>query len=124
LGALPGLFCFQAPTCAQPLAKLGGKRRVSCRRAVSLDHLVGAQENGGWNFQTDGSRRLEIDDQVELRRLLHRKISRLGAFENSIHILGRAAKLTIPVDAVGYQAAGCYGLGNRMDVGHAISLMH
>jgi hypothetical protein len=66
-----------------------------------LDQLVGTQKNSRWNFQTDGLRRLEIDDEVELRRLLHGQISRLGAFENSIHVLSRAAKLTIPVDAVG-----------------------
>src|SRR5262245_27680318 len=49
-------------------------------------------------------------------------ISRLGSLENSIYILGRVAKLIVPIDTVGYQAAECDGLGKRMDIGHPIPM--
>src|SRR5262245_6696471 len=88
----------------------------SCTAAkFSLDHFVGPRLEKPRHLEPESLRSLEIDDQLELRRLLHRQISRLRAIENSIYILGRAAKMIIPVEAVGYQAAGCYGLGKPID---------
>src|SRR5215467_388874 len=46
---------------------------------------------------------LEVDDELELRRLLHRQISRPGAFEDPIHVGGCAAHLVIEVDAIRHQ---------------------
>ena len=37
----------------------------------------------GGNLQAEGLRGLEIDDQLELGRLLNRQITRLLAFENA-----------------------------------------
>src|SRR5262245_31076134 len=90
--------------------------------AASFDYLIGTREERRRNFETDSFRSLKIDNEVELRRLLHRQVSRLGSLENSIYILGRAAKLIVPIDTVGYQAADCYGLGKRMDIGHSIPM--
>jgi hypothetical protein len=36
-----------------------------------LDHLIGAQQQRLWDRQAEGLGGLEVDDQLELRRLLH-----------------------------------------------------
>ena len=51
--------------------------------ALLFDHLVGARRQAGWHLQAEGLRGLEIDDQLELGRLLNRQITRLLAFENA-----------------------------------------
>ena len=40
--------------------------------ATSFDHLVGADEQHRRHGQADSARRFEVDDQIELRRRLHR----------------------------------------------------
>jgi hypothetical protein len=45
-----------------------------------LDHLVRAQQYVRWNRETDLVSSLQIDDQVELLRLLDGEIAGLGAF--------------------------------------------
>jgi hypothetical protein len=37
-----------------------------------------------------------------------------------VHILGRVAKLIVPVETIGYQATGCYELSKSIDVGQLI----
>src|SRR6516164_9671805 len=56
--------------------------RTSLRLAHSLDHLIGAQNQAGRNFMTDGVRCFKIDYQFERGRLLNRKIGRLGATQH------------------------------------------
>src|SRR5260370_4060071 len=48
--------------------------------AVLFDRLVGAGEDGGRDIEAERIRRLEIDDQLELRRLLNRQVGGLFAF--------------------------------------------
>jgi hypothetical protein len=50
--------------------------------ARSFDHLVGAQHEHGRNVNTDRLRGLEIDHQLEPRRLLDWHIGGLGAAQN------------------------------------------
>ena len=44
----------------------------------SLDHLIRPVEEGLGNRQPEGLRCLQVDDQLELRGLLHGEIPRLG----------------------------------------------
>src|SRR5262249_52771794 len=61
-----------------------------CMLAGSLDHLIGleAQERGDRDPERLGG--LEVDDELVAHRLLHREVSRWGAFQDLIHQDGNA----------------------------------
>src|SRR5438132_11287815 len=50
----------------------------------SLDHLVGAGDERRRDVKAKRLRGLEVNDQLELRRLLHRKLAGLRALENLV----------------------------------------
>src|SRR5262249_43029887 len=52
----------------------------------SFDHLVGAGEQRGGNFEFEGSCGLDIDDELELGRPVDRQVGRLRAFEDATGI--------------------------------------
>src|SRR5215831_4232017 len=58
--------------------------------AHSFDHLVGAGEHRRWHLEPERFRRLEIDNQLELRRLLNRQVSGLLALKDTIDVTGCA----------------------------------
>ena len=70
-----------------------------------FDHLVGVGEHGRGHIEVEHLGSLEIDDQLELRWLLDRKIGRLFALEDAIEVGSRAPVWVDPVRAVGDQAA-------------------
>src|SRR4051812_31381429 len=49
---------------AEPRNSLGSQRP-----GASLDHLVGAGEESGWELEPDLPRGAEVEDEIELRRL-------------------------------------------------------
>jgi hypothetical protein len=49
-------------------------RAKSCRRPALLDHLVGAAEQRRRNFQAEHLGSGQVDDEVELGRLLNRDV--------------------------------------------------
>jgi len=51
----------------------------------SFDHLIRPVEQRLWNVDADLLCRLEIDHQLELRRLLDGKIGGLGSLQDSIY---------------------------------------
>jgi hypothetical protein len=73
---------------------------------ASPNHPVRARQQVGWNRQTDLLGRLQIDDELELLRLLHCKIGRLGAFQNFVHICSGAPVQVVLARAVGHKPPG------------------
>jgi hypothetical protein len=73
-GASAGRACREARSRGRRREERGGGRG---RR--SLDYVVGARQERRWNVQTQSLRSLEIDHQLELRRLLDRQIRGLGS---------------------------------------------
>src|SRR3989442_15540208 len=65
---------------ARPPAKTPA-RKETCAGS-SLDDLVGPDQQRLGNRQAERPGGLEVDDQLELGRLLDGEIGRLGAFEN------------------------------------------
>jgi hypothetical protein len=57
---------------------------------LSLDHLVGAGEQGGWDIDADRLGGLEIENQLEFGRLLDRNVARLRTAQNLVDIVGGA----------------------------------
>jgi hypothetical protein len=53
-----------------------------------FDHLVGNRKYARWNGEAERRGSLEVDDELELGRLLHRQIGGIGTFENLVHIAG------------------------------------
>src|SRR5262249_28620211 len=68
-----------------------------------FDHLIRPRQHIRRNCQADLLRGLEIDDQLELLRLLDREISGLCAFQNLVHIRSSAPEQIVNVWAVGHE---------------------
>ena len=56
-----------------------------------LNHFIRPRQHIRRNRQTDLLCRFEIDDELELRRLLHGQVGGLGAFQDLVHISRRRA---------------------------------
>ena len=52
-------------------ATVAGRVSVSSRLTSSANHLIGLEEERRGNGQAEHLGRLEVDDQLELHRLLH-----------------------------------------------------
>src|SRR5262249_22403986 len=84
-----GYACAQAMretagSAAAPAARCKNLRRGSFilnppSRFTSLDHLVGAGEQRRWHVEAERPRSVEVDHQLELRRLHNRQVHGLGA---------------------------------------------
>jgi hypothetical protein len=63
-----------------------GARPATSTAARSFDHLVSSDEQFVGHGQPERLRRLEVDDQLEFGRRLHRQIAWLRTLENTIYI--------------------------------------
>ena len=78
---------------------------TSSARASRVRRHVEAERLGG----------LEVDDQLELGRLLHRQVGRLLALEDAIDIAGCALVEIDIVDAIGCQSAADHVVTERVN---------
>jgi hypothetical protein len=72
----------------------------------SLDHLIRPVQHGLRNRQTDLLCRLEINHQLKLRGLLHRKIGGFGSLQDSVHVICDAPVAVRKVGPVVYESSG------------------
>src|SRR5687768_11621171 len=70
----------------------------------SLDHLVRSRQHIRRYREADLLGGLEIDRQLELRRLFDGKIAWLRAFENLVHVHGGATEQVGEVRSVGHES--------------------
>ena len=59
------------------------RRLLRTRRERPRGYLVGAREQGRSCFETERLRDFEVDNELELRDLLHRQLGRMLAFEDA-----------------------------------------
>jgi hypothetical protein len=74
-------------------------QQTMCANAPLLDHLVGGDEQFVGHCEPERFRGLEIDQQLELGRYLHRELGRLFALENATDVLGGAPVLVRAIDS-------------------------
>src|SRR5712664_885135 len=107
---------FQNMSAVPPTTEIRrGERHVcfvpeadSCncnKKTVLFDHLVGAEEKRLRNVEAQRLGRLQIDEQLKPCRLLHRKITGIGAFEYHVEVARRLADHLRDIRSIGDQAA-------------------
>src|SRR5207245_1727759 len=75
------------------------------RAWLLLDHLVGASDDGLRDRKAEGLGGLEVDHQLELGRLLDGQVGGLRAFQDLVHVNGRAAERVGTAGSIGHEAA-------------------
>jgi hypothetical protein len=74
----------------EPLNLQNESRRGGTRCHGLPNHLVRLEEERWRDREAQGLRGPEVDDELKLCGLLHREISRLGAIEDFVHVVGCA----------------------------------
>src|SRR5262245_54010668 len=59
---------------------------VKSRHETLFNHFIGLSYQSWWHNETKRFRGLEVDDEIELRRLQDRKIGRLLAFQYACNV--------------------------------------
>ena len=71
--------------------------------AWSLDHFIRSVQYRLWDRQADLLRCLQINHQLEFRRLLHCQIRGLSSLQDLVNVGGRVAVQVVLVRAVGHK---------------------
>src|SRR5215472_1563581 len=79
---------------------------MQCRKGLSLDNLVGEGEQGGGHGKAEQLSGLEIDHELELRRLLDWDIRRLFAFQDFVDKVRCAPIQTPTIRPIRQQSTG------------------
>jgi hypothetical protein len=82
-----------------------------------LDHLVRLEQERRRDREAQGLGGLQVDDEIELHRPLHRQVPWLGAFRDAIHIVGRAPEQIREARSIAHQAP----FGHGAPLGHGAS---
>src|SRR5512134_1128610 len=75
-------------------------------RRFSLNNLIGPREHGGRDHDAEALRGVQVNHQLELRRLLDRHGGWLGASENLVDEDRSAAEEIPPIRRVAHQSSG------------------
>src|SRR5437870_1710906 len=78
--------------------------RRSSWLSSSADHLVRLEEERWGNGEAEGLGGLQVDHQLELRRLLDGQVGGFGTLQDTIHIDGSATAHVYQARPVGHQA--------------------
>src|SRR5262249_31577886 len=89
--------------------------------AKLFDRFVGATKQRYWEGKSESFGRLEVDDQLGGRGLLHRQVSGFLPLENAAGIIASEAIGVGNVSSVAHQPASHYSLAPRVDSGHRIA---
>src|SRR6516162_8094664 len=77
---------------------------------ASFDHLVGAQQQCRGKVDTERFRGREIDGEIELDRILNRKVAGFHTTQNLVHVDRCAPKLVDVARRIRHETAGAYVL--------------
>src|SRR5207253_9102801 len=75
-----------------------------------LDHLIRLEEERRGDGEAERLGGLEVDDELELHRLLHGQVRRLGTVQNLVHVGGGAAEEVPKVWPIGHEPANFHTL--------------
>jgi len=84
-------------------------------KSLSLEHLVGTNQEGWWNFDAEYLCSRQIDDHFELRRLLHRQLRGAGTLQNLANIDAGLTICFANACAIANQATSIGILSPRVD---------
>src|SRR5262245_18325358 len=73
------------------------------KKAPLFDHLVGAGEQRWWYFKAEYLGGGEVNDEIELGRLLDRDVGRCRPTQHRVDIVTRAAKKTRKIWSIRHQ---------------------
>src|SRR3989304_3599828 len=77
-------------------------------QSLSLNNLVRPQKEGLGDLEADGLGGPHVDDQLELRGLLHGQVRGLGPFQDFVHVGGGAPEVIQEDRRVGHEATGVH----------------
>src|SRR6266496_1713382 len=87
---------------------------LSALCSLSLNHLVRPRQHVRRNREPDLLSRLEVDDEFELRRLLHGEIGGLCAFQDLVNVNSCASPQIGEVCSIRHKAASLHPKTLRM----------
>src|SRR5215472_9144959 len=107
--------CWPAGTCDRALSQNTTQWQP---RADSFNHLSGERAQRKRDRNPERLRGLEVDDQVELSRLLHRQLSRLLTLEDTPGVGADQAVLVGDAAPIAHQRAGSGKLAKLINRRH------